>query len=57
MTEAEVNRFEASLELKLPAAYRHLLTHFPIRFARVQLLHSTELRGFCIGKAIMCRFS
>jgi hypothetical protein len=24
---------------------------------RVQLLHSTELRGFCIGKAIMCRFS
>ena len=34
MTEADVNRFEASLELKLPAAYRHLLTHFPIRFAQ-----------------------
>jgi hypothetical protein len=32
MTEADVDRIETALGVKLPAAYRHLLTHFPIRF-------------------------
>lgn len=32
MTEDDVDRIEASLGVKLPTAYRHLLTHFPIKF-------------------------
>lgn len=34
MTDGDVDRIEAELSVKLPAAYRHLLTHFPIRFDR-----------------------
>jgi hypothetical protein len=32
MTEADVDRVESALDVKLPASYRHLLTHFPVRF-------------------------
>ena len=32
MTDADVDRIESVLNVKLPSAYRHLMTHFPVRF-------------------------
>ena len=32
MNEADVNKIEKELAVKLPASYRHLLLHFPVEF-------------------------
>ena len=32
MKEADVNKIENELSVKLPASYRHLLLHFPVEF-------------------------
>jgi hypothetical protein len=33
MIESDVNRIEDAFNLTLPADYRHLLLHFPVRFS------------------------